>query len=193
VSIFDYSIESSRVPFTEKDIVVIGVHRGYALAAVLSWIGATNYTYDIILNEDISTVDFSNYKMIYIPSDHLMTGGGIECEEVDLLQTRTADIANYINSESGSFMSLNQENCANGWSWLPISIEFETTNLAELTIQPTLLDIVTLNATALDHCCYHTKFTGPTGYGGLLVLATGEVPLLLLLCFLFVFYIIGNN
>lgn len=178
VTVIDYAIAASRVPFTTKDIVVVGVHHGYALAAIESWIGATNYTYDIVVNENISNVVFSNYKMIYIPSDHLMTSGGIECEEVDLLETRTADIANYVNSESGSLMALTQETCENGWSWLPISLNFESTNIELLTVQPNLLNIVdTLNETSLDHCCYHTKFTGPEGYGGLLVLATGDMML----------------
>ena len=175
VTIFEYSIESSQVPFTTKDVLVIGVHHGYALEAIQAWMGATNFTYDIVLNDDITTVVFSNYKMIYIPSDYAMTGGGIECSEVDILQTRTADIATYVNSESGSLMALNQQSCENGWSWLPMSLNFESTNLATLTIQPTLLSIVdTLVDTSLDHCCYHSKFTGPDGYGGLLVLATGD-------------------
>jgi hypothetical protein len=176
VTIFDNSIKSSQVPFTEKDILAVGVHSSFALAALESWVGATNYTYDIVLDENISSVVFSKYKMLYIPSDTLMTSGGIECSEVDLLRTRTADIANYVNSESGSLMALNQQTCENAWSWLPISLNFVETNLQDLTVQPTLLAIAdTLNATSLNHCCYHTKFTGPVGYGGLLVLATGAV------------------
>jgi hypothetical protein len=175
VNIFDFAIESSQVPFTVKDILMVGVHGGYALAAVESWMGATNYTYDIVSYENISSVSFFEYKVLYIPSDDAMTGGGIECAEVDLLRTRTADIANYVNSISGSLIALNQHNCENAWTWLPMALEFETTNLAELTIQPTFLSVVdTLNATSLDHCCYHTKFIGPESYGGLLVLATGD-------------------
>lgn len=70
-------------------------------------------------------------------------------------------------------MALTQQQCSDAYSWLPVTIEFAGTNLDAVDLTANILAIVdTLQATSLDHCCYHTKFTGPEGYGGMNILAT---------------------
>jgi hypothetical protein len=111
--------------------------------------------------------------MIYLPSDNSMTSGGILCTEVELLTQRTEDIATYVNSFGGSLMVLTQQSCSEAYSWLPVTIVAGSTNLDTVELTDNILAIVdTLDATSLDHCCYHGEFTGPEGYGGMNVLAT---------------------
>lgn len=70
-------------------------------------------------------------------------------------------------------MALTQQSCAEAYSWLPVTIETAGTNLDAVDLTDNILAIVsTLEATSLDHCCYHGKFTGPDGYGGMNILAT---------------------
>lgn len=80
-----------------KDILAIGVHSGNALSAFNAWTTYGSWTYDIVLNDDITNVNLEDYRMIYLPSDSSMTGGGIQCSEVASLVDRTEDIAAYVN------------------------------------------------------------------------------------------------
>lgn len=161
------------MPTPIKDILAIGVHSGNAMSAFQAWTTYGSWTYDIVYDSDIDTVDFENYRMIYIPSDSSMTIGGVQCSEVTTLAGRTADIATYVNTKGGSLMALTQQSCSGAYAWLPVTIVAASTNLDTVELTGNILAIVsTLQANSLNHCCYHGKFTGPAGYGGLNVLAT---------------------
>ena len=52
------------------------------------------------------------YKLIYIPSSHRQTSGGITDEQNDALVSRKADLLDFVNNQGGSLMSLTQ---VGGW------------------------------------------------------------------------------
>lgn len=173
VNIIDYSLDASTVSAPIKDILAVGVHSGSAISALGAWTSYGSWTYDIVLGDEITNVNFEDYRMIYIPSDNSMTNGGILCSEVELLADRTEDIAAYVNTFGGSLMALTQQSCSEAYAWLPVTIVAEGTNLDTVELTDNILAIVdTLQADSLNHCCYHGKFTGPEGYGGMNVLAT---------------------
>ena len=173
VNIIQYSLDASTVTSPIKDILAIGVHDSAALSALEAWTNYGSWTYDIVLNDDITNVNLEDYRMIYIPSDRSMTSGGIECTEIDLLAGRSDDIATYVNSFGGSLMALTQQSCSGAYAWLPVTIVAEGTNLETVELTDNILAIVsTLQSNSLDHCCYHAKFTGPEGYAGMNILAT---------------------
>ena len=173
VNIIQYSLDASSVSSAIKDILAIGVHSGAALSAFEAWTTHGSWTYDIVLEDEILTVNLEDYRMIYFPSDNLMTSGGLRCAEVTTLVDRTEDIATYVNTFGGSLMALTQQTCSDAYAWLPVTIVAEGTSLDTVDLTDNILAIVdTLDSTSLDHCCYHAKFTGPEGYGGLNILAT---------------------
>jgi hypothetical protein len=168
-----YSLDASTVTSPVKDILAIGVHSSNALSAFTAWTTYGSWTYDVVLNDDITNVNLEDYRMIYLPSDSSMTSGGLQCSEVDLLASRTEDIAAYVNTFGGSLMALTQQSCSGAYGWMLVTIVAESTNLDTVELTDNILAIVdTLEANSLNHCCYHGKFTGPEGLGGMNVLAT---------------------
>lgn len=109
--VFVSSIAQSRVvPAAQvKDILVIGAISSTAVTAFNSWRTAfPTATFDFVTGPAIATANFSRYRMIYMPSDAVNTGGGLPCSDVDRLNARAADIASYVNIQGGSLVSLTQ-------------------------------------------------------------------------------------
>ena len=116
------AIQASTVTGATKDILVLGMRGQRAEAAFLAWVfdatngvkaklGGIDPTYEVAVGADISTVDFSKYKMIYIPSSteeffpNYYVSGGILCSALTQLAGRKADFANYVNNLGGSIVS----------------------------------------------------------------------------------------
>jgi hypothetical protein len=134
---------------------------------------------------DIATVNFTDYKLIYIPSDEVNTDGGIQDQQLAALNARKADIENFTNKERGSLLALTEAGLSNSWGWLPLPLTilnvqqytnvFPTAEMANIAPEAT--------AANMTHCCYHCVFTGPSGFSGLAVLArkadAGQEPAIL--------------
>ena len=70
-------------------------------------------------------------------------------------------------------MALTHDGCAGAYHFLAAPLQTVTVSIDTLEVKQELFDIVpTLMPTSLDHCCYHTAYPGPEGFGGLQVLAT---------------------
>jgi hypothetical protein len=175
VTIFSSAISLSGVKNTLKDVLAIGITGSQALSAFTSWQEGVGFTADIVSTDlEITNVDFTNYKVIYMPSSVFQTSGGISCSHLSLIAARSSEIISYVNTLKGSLITLTQDGCSSpGYTFLAVPLE--TISLGStryVTIQSALSTVVTtLTPTSLDHCCYHTGYTGPVGYGGLDVLA----------------------
>ena len=60
---------------------------------------------------NLMAVNFSQYKMLYIPSNNLNTFGGIDFNLTVGLFQRKADIKDYVNIRRGSMVVLTQASC----------------------------------------------------------------------------------
>ena len=65
--------------------------------------GTGSPTVTFVNGGDISTVDFSLYEVLHIPSDYADTFGGITADENALLTARADDIADFVNAGGGLF------------------------------------------------------------------------------------------
>lgn len=173
MTIFTYSIGLSGVKNTKKDVLAIGVNYGQAAAGFAAWQAGQGFSADIITSDsDIMTTSFTDYKMIYFPSNEFNTAGGITCAQLDLISNRSSSIINFVNVHRGSLMALTHDGCGSKYEFLAAPLN--TLSSSTSTLYPTseLLRIVpALTSTSLDHCCYHTAYTGPANYGGLQVMA----------------------
>jgi hypothetical protein len=174
VTIFQYAIGLSEVKNTHKDVLAIGVNGGQAQAALSAWQAANGFTVDVITADNlIMSTSFTSYKMIYLPSSQIMTNGGITCAQLDLLANRSSSIINFVNVHRGSLMALTHDGCPSKYAFLAAVLQTQSISISALYPTTDLLTIVpTLTSNSLDHCCYHTSYTGPVGYGGLRVMAT---------------------
>jgi hypothetical protein len=174
VTIFSSAISLSSVRNTVKDVLAIGITGSQALSAFSSWQGGAGFTADIVNTDlEIMNVDFTEYKVLYMPSSSLQTGGGISCAHLALVANRSSEIISFVNTLKGSLITLTQDGCSSsGYTFLAAPLESISLGSQTVTIQSALSSVVTtLTPTSLDHCCYHTGYTGPVGYGGLDVLA----------------------
>lgn len=118
----------------------------------------------------ISTVIFSNYKMIYVPSGSNNTSGGITQTQLNALNLRKTDIQNFVNA-GGGVLALTEQGLTNAYAWFPVPVPLTFSAINDTNIDPTadmvvaLPGVGTTNAN-MDHCCYHTMFTGLQGFPG---------------------------
>ena len=174
-------------------ILVIGVNGSTSLArtAFDGWNLATNGGPGVPLSQidflttttQISNVNatlLSNYRMIYVPSGSNVTSGGLTQTQLTALNSVAvkAAIQTFVNS-GGGVLALTEQGLTGAYSWFPVpTLTF--TSINDTNIDPTS-DMAawapnppTTNA-SMDHCCYHTMWTGTTGnpnnFGDLKVLA----------------------
>ena len=174
VTVFDYALSLSQLTGTVRDVLAIGVNGDQAFNALTNWQTGQGFTMDIITSEnDIDSVTFTDYKLIYLPSSAAHCLGGISCYQLDLLANRSSDIINFINVHKGSLIALTHDGCSGAYNFLAATLGLTSISIDQLDITTRLTTIAPLLTTnSLDHCCYHTAYTGPEGYGGLQVLAT---------------------
>jgi sugar lactone lactonase YvrE len=121
----------------------------------------------------ISTVDFSQYRMIYVPSASNLTTGGITSIQVSALNLRKTAIQAFVNS-GGGVLALSEQGLTGAFGWLPVPLTFAT--ITDTNVQPTPDMFVELPATTgsvtdanMDHSQYHNSWSGT--FGDLKVLA----------------------
>lgn len=177
VTIFNSAISLSRVKNTQKDVLALGITGGQALAAFQSWQSGSGFSADVLSTDnEIMNVDFSKYKVIYMPSSELQVSGGISCAQLTLVSSRSDSIKYFVNTLKGSLMTLTQDGCTSGYTFLVVPLTTASVYIDTVIIESALSSVVTsLNSNSLNHCCYHTGYPGPAGYGGLEVLAYDPV------------------
>eukprot|EP00913_Durusdinium_trenchii_P023358 g21936.t1 len=151
------------------DILAIGPSSGDALAAITSVASVLGLSLTVVNDADITTANFSDYKLIYVPSDS-NTSGGITTAELALLAARKAEIQTYVNS-GGSLVALTEENQAMPYSWLELPDLFTTGSSSTNTQYQTqaLIDagLIITDTELLNGTPLHNTFTGPAGFNGL--------------------------
>jgi cysteine-rich repeat protein len=172
-----------KAAITESDtagtgIVAIGVNGSFASSSLTSWNAPANGGPGVPVTiltttAQIASVNFANFKMIYIPSGENNTSGGINATQLAALNARQVDIKDFINVKGGSLLALTEANLAGAWGWLPLPLTtFDPPQYDDVTPTAALTAISpTTTATNMDHCCYHNVFIGPAGFSGLGVLA----------------------
>jgi cysteine-rich repeat protein len=163
-----------------KGILAIGVNWGDALYAFNTWndpaLGGPGAPVTFLKNpEDIASVEFSSYAMIYLPSANEQTLGGINVTQLTALKERQPDIAHFVNVQGGSLIALTQAEVAGGWGFLPVPLVTQDMEFDHAKPTPELLALSPNTTEAnLTHHAFHNVFTGPSGYSGLQVLAVNS-------------------
>lgn len=157
-------------------ILAIGVNSSRALSSLNGWNTPTHGGPNVSITHartttEIASVDFSDYAMIYIPSDNRNTSGGITSSQMTALNARQADIADFVNNNGGGLFALTEGGLSNRYGWLPVPLTVGTTGHSTNIFPTPDMDIIAPGTTGLSHCCYHNTFTGPAGFSGLKVLA----------------------
>ena len=171
-----------------KHILVIGATNTAftddAYDAVQSAAGALGLNFDVITGAAISTVNFQDYRILYVPTNTPETDGGITQADKDLLATRTTAIKDFVRVGGGVF-GLTEDDLTSPFSWLAIPSAFTTavpTAGGDVTMVQTpalaaagfnISDSELTNGTPI-----HNVFTGPAGFNGLSVFVNntfGEV------------------
>ncbi|MBI5764248.1 MAG: hypothetical protein HZA51_12065 [Planctomycetes bacterium] len=188
-AVFSFSVANSASPGT--GILAIGVNGGQAASSLASWNNPANggpgATVTILTNPAmISTVAFTDFAVLYIPSVDLHTSGGLTQVQLNALNTRQADIVDFVNDFGGAIIALTEAEKPNAYGWLPIPVQ--TADRIHTNVCPTAALTTALAPAAtcanMSHNFYHTVFTGPPGFLGLDILATstdspvGDVVLL---------------
>jgi len=163
----------------KSGILAIGVNGAPALTSFRNWLAASYNTEPITYMtnvSDILRVNFSKYKVLYIPSAFQNLDGiivnGINETQNNALVARRADITKYINNQGGSLVALGQSSLTNAYAWLPMQPNYEA--WSSPSVDPTAdMRIISPRSTAaaLYHPMWHGYFWGPPGWTGMTVLA----------------------
>src|SRR3989304_1289038 len=122
----------------------------------------------------ISTVNFSLYRMIYVPSGSNNTSNGITSTQLAALNGRQAAIQTFVNN-GGGVLALTEQGLTGAYAWFPVPVPLTFSAINDTNIDVTGLGItgdmsafaVGPNNANMDHCCYHTMWTGVTGAAGI--------------------------
>jgi len=166
-----------------KNVLAIGLHGGQAQNAFTSAAALAKpggLTFDIVTGAAISTVNFSNYDLIYVPSNSDNTGGGIDGPESDLLAARATgpgSIQNYVRAGGGivSLTDADSNAVAGPFGWLKIPTPFSIIDFTAGGISDQLrktpeaiaAGFTISDAELTNGIPYHNVFTGPAGFNGL--------------------------
>lgn len=127
-TILSNCVSQSGIINPKKSVLALGIQTSGVSSAVQScngnsnahlafmkWMGATTFasSYDIITDPAaLRTVNFSDYQMIYLPSQKTVTQCSNKkyslCDIEDVLVERKQDIRDYINVYKGSIMAFEQ-------------------------------------------------------------------------------------
>jgi cysteine-rich repeat protein len=193
INLLNEALDASKtgpqaVPNAAKKILTIGVNASQSAVGFNSWNNPANcapitgkcgpnaLVTNLTTAAQIAAVVLSDYNVIFLPSDNVDTGGGIDATQVAALNARAADIKTFINDQGGSLVALTEQNVAGGWGWLPVPLTTAADSFTDAAPDADLGAISPGTTQAnLTHCCFHNVFTGSVGqpgfYSGLKVLA----------------------
>jgi hypothetical protein len=167
-----------------NDILAIGTgSSSQALDAINSAAVVLGFNVTVATGAQISTANFSDYKVIYVPSTENNVSGGITQADLDLLALRKTAIQQFVNS-GGSLVALTEAESSTPYSWLELPLPFTITDFTaggiffDLRKTQAAIDAgFTITDQELSFGTpYHNDFTGPAGFNGLVpfVLDTGD-------------------
>jgi hypothetical protein len=169
-------------------ILVIGATADSATGAAISAAAALGLPAPtFVTGAAISTVDFSKYRVIYVPSTTPKEPGGISQADLDLLDARKADITNYVNNIGGGVLAFTEVDATVPYDWLAVPNVLTTKSYGDagngdpLVETPAMLaaGFTVNNATINLGTPWHESFTGPPGFDNMqpfiLDANTGEV------------------
>ncbi len=143
--------------------------------------GGPNVSITTVTGAAISSVDFANFDVIFVPSAEHDGGDppGISNASLALLNGRQADIVNFVNNLGGGLIALTEQDADPNlaFGFLPIPLQFQNVDYVDAEPTAALAALApAANGTNMDHDNWHNVWTGPPGFGGLDVLAvTPEV------------------
>ena len=171
-------------------ILAIGADTSTTAGDWIAAIGAAMDTTQLVTyvnGADITSVDFSSYAILFVPSDSADTFGGITGTENALLTDRADDVATFVNDGGGLF-GLTQGQLADAYGYISGAGglgSITTLSVSSSGILPSTFEYANVEATAagealgltdtnVDGCCWHNVFlTYPSFLG---VLATAYTP-----------------
>ncbi|GLC48176.1 hypothetical protein PLESTB_000067600 [Pleodorina starrii] len=155
----------------------------YARTSFEGWVTAAGYSTSIITYATIPLAvyyyNLSSYKLMYVPSDHVNTVGGIDGVINAALILIKDKIFDFINVRGGSMIVLAQGALSNPYGFLPLPMAFVPDDFRDVTVTGEMkLYSPTSNNDNLDHDYWHGYFTGPVDWNGMRVVVyqTGYCP-----------------
>ncbi|MEX0641281.1 MAG: Ig-like domain-containing protein [Pirellulales bacterium] len=157
-----------------NDVLVIGATGGPALAAIQSVTSVLGMNMTVVTGVDITTVTFSNYRLMYVPSNVSNTTGGVSDADLALLTARKADVQSFVNS-GGSLVALTEEDALDPYGWLELPDRFQINGFGGGGISEPLFKTaaaidagITISDQELSNGApYHNEFIGPPGFNNL--------------------------
>jgi hypothetical protein len=124
----------------------------------------------------IAAVNFSSFAGILMPSVSFHTSGGITQLELNAINARATDIANFVNA-GGNLMAFTQDGLSGAFGWFPLG-PLTTSPISTAQVSQTAAlaaaGFIATNAQIAGDL-YHNNFLAPAGFYGLSVLATQNV------------------
>jgi len=144
-------------------------------------------TVTFVNDASITTQDFSSFAILHVPSDSADTSGGITASENNLLTARASAVTTFVNSGGGLF-GLTQGELLDAYGYLTGAGGLGAITTVEVgpggnlpsgadydDVTATAAgNLVGINDTNLDGCCWHNVFTSFPSF--LDVLATANAP-----------------
>ncbi len=161
-------------------ILVIGVQEDdgnggntRAQNAIESVADVLDLEFTIVTGAEINSVNFADFRMIYVPSDAQNTQGGITNDDLARLANRKLAIQNYVNNVGGGLVALTEASATNPYAWLELPDPFvvQLGGGIDLTQTP-LLAAAGFNITdeeLTNGTPWHNSFIGPPGFNRLQV------------------------
>lgn len=165
-------------------VLVIGADPGSAAAdAINSAAAVLGIPVTLVNDAAIATVNFSQFKVIYVPSDAGNISGGISNAELAILTNRKQDVQDFVNITGGGLMALTEADAAQPYAWLELPLPFviDTNITGGQLVQTPLLAAAGFNITDEElnnGTPWHNEFIGPPGFNNLQVWVTsvsGEI------------------
>lgn len=183
VEVLNSAINLSQSP--GSGILAISMGEQDNVDALNSWNnpanGGPNVSITTVTGAAITTAVFSNFDVIFVPSNERDGSDprGISDADLALLNARQADLVDFVNNLGGGLIALTEQDADPllAFGFLPVPLQFQ--NVDYFDAEPTAaLAALAPNADSnnLDHDSWHNIWTGPPGFSGLDVLAvTPEV------------------
>jgi len=135
----------------------------------------------------ITSVNLSDFAMIYVPSIHVQLGGfcGLEDNQLAALNTLGPQIQNFVNVLGGSVVALIEADddndrtapIINPWGWLPFPFVTTPTSFRNVTTTVNMpLVSPTTDAGNLSHSAFHMVFETPLPSGFLSLANAADGP-----------------
>lgn len=161
-------------PYNKSGILAIGLNGNPANLSFFQWLSYADIDEPVTIittAAQIAAVDFTRYKVVYIPSAFINNGGitvrGINETQNNALVLRANDLKIFVNDYGGSLVSLGQSALTKAYGWLPRKLDYRAWDNPSVGVTP---DMASLSATStaanLYHSMWHGYFFGPKDWAG---------------------------